>query len=90
VRIAVHVHPGASRPSVGGLHDGALVVRVRERAIDGRATHAVVRTLANAFAVTLRDITLVSGAHSRRKMFEISGDHVAARYDELTTGPLLS
>jgi hypothetical protein len=37
VRISVRVRPGSTRPGVGGEHDGALVVRVRERAVDGRA-----------------------------------------------------
>ena len=38
MRVTIRVHPGARQPGVGGNHAGALVVRVRERAVDGRAT----------------------------------------------------
>ena len=58
---------------VGGSHDGALVVRVAARAVDGAATKAVLRELATAFGVRARDVVLVTGATSRTKVVEIAG-----------------
>ncbi len=71
MRVAIRVRPGAARSSAGGAHDGVLVVRVNERAVDGKATAAALDTLAKALRVRARDVTLISGARSRTKIVEI-------------------
>jgi uncharacterized protein YggU (UPF0235/DUF167 family) len=71
MRFVVRVHPGARRTMVGGSHDGALVVRVVARAVDGAATAAVMQALADAFGVSAREVLLVKGATSRTKVVEI-------------------
>ncbi len=48
-----------------------LVVRVVARAVDGKATAAVLDAVAAAFGVAKRDVVLVSGATSRTKTLEI-------------------
>ncbi len=73
VRITVRVRPGSSRPGVGGEHDGALVVRVSARAVDGQATVAALDAVAVAFGVRRRAVTLVAGATSRTKVLEVAG-----------------
>jgi uncharacterized protein YggU (UPF0235/DUF167 family) len=73
VRITVRVRPGSARAGVGGAHDGALVVRVHERAVDGRATAAALTALAAAFGVRPQAVTLVSGAASRTKIVNVTG-----------------
>jgi uncharacterized protein YggU (UPF0235/DUF167 family) len=71
MRVTIRVHPGSHNPGVGGAHDGALVVRVRERAVDGRATEAALTAVAEALSVPRRTITLVTGATSRTKTLDI-------------------
>jgi len=73
VRITIRVRPGSARPGVGGTHDGALVVRVGERAVDGRATAAALVAVAAAFGVRRRAVTLVAGASSRTKVVDVAG-----------------
>jgi uncharacterized protein len=73
VRITVRVRPGSARPGVGGEHDGALVVRVSARAVDGQATAAALDAVAAAFGVRRRAVTLVSGAASRTKIIDVEG-----------------
>ena len=73
MRIVVRVRPGSSRAAVGGSHDGALIVRVAARAVDGQANEAAVRALADAFGVRRRDVVLVSGATNRTKVIEVTG-----------------
>jgi uncharacterized protein (TIGR00251 family) len=73
VRITIRVRPGASRPSVGGEHDGALVVRVSAPAVDGRATEAALAAVAIAFGVRRGAVTLVTGRTSRTKVIEVAG-----------------
>jgi len=69
----VRVRPGASRTLVGGAYDGALVVRVGARAVEGQATEAVLAALARAFGVKRREVVLISGATNRTKVVEIHG-----------------
>lgn len=80
--MTIRVRPGAGRTAVGGVHDGALVVRVSERAVDGRATRAALAALASALGVRPRQVTLVSGATSRTKVVEIP-DEASRAYDAL-------
>ncbi len=74
MRISIHVKPGSSRAYVGGAHGQALVVRVSEPAVAGRATAAAVRAVAAAFGVAPREVVVVSGATSRAKVVEVAGD----------------
>ncbi|HKA68005.1 MAG TPA: DUF167 domain-containing protein [Actinomycetes bacterium] len=75
MRVRIRVRPGASRTAVGGSYgDGALVVAVPARAVDGRATEAALTAVAEAFGVRPRQVRLVSGATSRNKLIEIDGD----------------
>jgi hypothetical protein len=73
--VAIRVRPGASRTVVGGSYDGALVIRVGARAVDGRATAAALRALAEALGVHHREVLLVGGATSRSKVVEIPDGH---------------
>jgi uncharacterized protein YggU (UPF0235/DUF167 family) len=70
--IAIRVKPGAARPGVGGAHAGpfgpALVVAVREPPVDGRATAAALRALAEAIGVRPARLTLKVGAAGRDKL----------------------
>jgi uncharacterized protein YggU (UPF0235/DUF167 family) len=85
MRLAVHVKPGSAHPYVGGRYADALVVRVRERAVDGRATEAALRALAQALGVRRAAVRLVSGATSRAKVVDVDGD-VADRVRVLLDG----
>ncbi|WP_082159633.1 DUF167 domain-containing protein [Micromonospora sp. HK10] len=71
--VAVRVKPGASRARVGGRFDGphgpALVIAVHAPAVDGRATEAARRALADALGVRPAAVSLRAGAASRDKLF---------------------
>ena len=75
MRITIRVRPGSARPGVGGDHDGALVVRVRARAVDGKATEEALAAVAGSFGVRRSAVRLVSGASSRTKIVEVDVDH---------------
>lgn len=76
IALAVHAQPGAKRTEVSGLHGDALKIRVAAPALEDRANEALVEFLAKCFGVATRDVTLVSGAKSREKRFEIRGSVV--------------
>jgi uncharacterized protein YggU (UPF0235/DUF167 family) len=81
---AVHVHPGARRPGVGGAHDGRLVVRVRARAVDGAANEEVLTSLATALNLVRSQVEFIRVSTSRDKVVVVSNsDAVRVRYREL-------
>lgn len=70
--VVVTVKPGSSKgPLVDTSPDGALTIFVRERAIEGKATEAAARLLAEHLGVPRSHVRLVSGATSRVKRFTI-------------------
>ncbi|KUI12086.1 hypothetical protein AU193_02645 [Mycobacterium sp. GA-1285] len=71
--VVVRVKPGSAKGPLVEVDDaGELTVYVRERAVEGKATKAVVRLLATHFGVPPSRIGLVSGTTSRVKRFEIT------------------
>lgn len=72
--VTIRVVPGSSRAAVGGSRGVALVVRVSERAVDGKATEAALRAVAAALEVARRDVVLVRGATSRDKILDVAGN----------------
>jgi uncharacterized protein YggU (UPF0235/DUF167 family) len=72
--VVVTVKPGSKKgPMVEVADDGSLTVYVRERAIEGKATEAVARVLAEHLGVPKSRVALVSGATSRVKRFRVTG-----------------
>jgi uncharacterized protein YggU (UPF0235/DUF167 family) len=67
------VRPSAGRTVVGGSYNGALIVRVVQATVDGRATTAVLQCLADEFGVSRSDVVVVSGSRSRTKIIDIDG-----------------
>ena len=63
--------PGASRTEVGGMHDGALRIRVATPAAAGEANRAIGVALAAAAGV--RRAEMVAGFSGRRKRFLVRG-----------------
>jgi uncharacterized protein len=86
MRITVWVRPGSTRTGVGGERDGALIVGVSKRAVDGQATEAALAAVAAAFSVPRRAVTLVTGAASRTKILVVEGADPAT-LQRLRTGP---
>ncbi|TML29372.1 MAG: DUF167 domain-containing protein [Actinobacteria bacterium] len=72
-RVRLRVAPGATRAGVVGRHGDAWKVRVTPPAEGGRANDAVVRLLADTFALPRTSVTLVSGQTGRDKIVEVAG-----------------
>lgn len=85
ITVPIRVRPGSSRAGVGGAVGDRLLVRVHARAVDGKATEAALRAVAEAFAVRPADVRLLHGATARDKLVGIDGDDLTlgARLDAL-------
>jgi len=69
-RLAVRVTPGARSEGVEIISERVLV-KVRAKPEDGKATAAVVELLGHALGIPPSQITLLRGATSREKLFRI-------------------
>ena len=74
--LTLHIQPGAKRSEVAGLHGEALKIRLAAPPVEGKANEALLRFVANSFAVPLRQVELLRGAQSRHKRVKISGSQV--------------
>jgi uncharacterized protein YggU (UPF0235/DUF167 family) len=72
LRLTVEAKPGKKVASLA-VRDGIVVVAVRERAIDGRANAAIERAVAEWLGVSVRSVSIISGAAGRRKILDVSG-----------------
>jgi uncharacterized protein (TIGR00251 family) len=74
--LTLHIQPGAKRSEIAGLHGEALKVRLAAPPIEGRANEALLRFIADLFAVPLRQVELRQGGQSRHKVVAVSGSQV--------------
>ena len=85
-RFAVRLTPRSGSDAVDGVVDGELRVHVTAPAVEGAANNALVRLIAGELGVAKRDVRIVAGATSRRKLVVIDGmgpDAVIARWPGL-------
>jgi uncharacterized protein (TIGR00251 family) len=74
--LTLHVQPGARRTEVVGLHGDALKIKLAAPPVEGKANEALLRYIADAFAVPLRNVALLQGEQSRHKVVAISSSSV--------------
>jgi len=73
--LSLRVRPGAARSRfVSTLADGSLKVDIAEAAEGGKANDALLRFLADLFAVHRSQVAVLSGKTSRRKLVRIQSD----------------
>ena len=70
--LTLHVQPNATRTEVAGLHGDALKIRLAAPPADGKANAELLRYFAEAFGVPLRNVTLLRGESSRRKVVRVA------------------
>ena len=73
VLIPVRAHPGARRPGVAGIREGALRVRISASPEKGRANRALIALLSKVLDVPKSSLSLVSGEKSRQKCVLVRG-----------------
>ena len=78
LRIHVAAHPGARQERVDLLGDDVLGVWVRARPVDGQANRAIELAIAGALGLRPRQVRLVVGKMSRRKIVEIDAPSLEA------------
>ncbi len=91
--LEIRVRPNASRNKVSGTAGDPprLVVAVQAPAVDGKANAAVIKELASAFGLRIRDFTIVHGELTRDKRLLVKGNEteITKRLEELSGDPKL-
>lgn len=72
-RISVYLQPRASKTSIVGMHGAAVHIRVTAPPVDNAANEALVELIAERLGMAKRQVRVVAGASSRRKIVEIDG-----------------
>ena len=81
--VDVYVKPGSKSPGI--VREGnRVIVRVRERAHEGKANDACRAALARAAGVAPSKVVLVRGTRSRLKLFWVDGVSASALAEKLT------
>ena len=78
VVINVHVQPRSGTTALTGRHGDALKLRVQAPPVDGRATEAARRLVADLFGVPATRVVLEAGERSRMKRFRVEGCRIEA------------
>lgn len=73
VRVDVEVKVRASQSRVLGIKSDRLSVALAAPPVDGAANAALIETLAEYFALPRRQVQLIAGERSRRKVVELTG-----------------
>lgn len=71
MQISVTVHPNSKKPRIEEDLFNGLHVYVNQPPLEGRANLAVTQALTEYFKVKKYNITLLSGAKSKQKIFKI-------------------
>lgn len=82
MRLDVEVKLRASKSRVLGIKGERLSVALAAAPVDGAANQELIETLAEHFGVPRRQVRILAGAKSRRKVVELDGlgaDEVRAR-----------
>lgn len=73
VLLHVRVMPRAGRSGLAGTRGDAVLVRLCAAPVDGAANAELIDTIAEAFGVPRRDVTLVAGERARQKRVRVRG-----------------
>lgn len=68
VKIKVKLHPNSSQEKIEKINDDEYEMWIKEKPVDGKANIELIKTLKKHFK---RDVVIVSGFNSRKKIVEI-------------------
>ncbi len=71
--ICFHIVPNARQSKIVRVHDGAIKIKLRAPAVEGKANAALRSFLAEQLEIPERNIVLKRGQKSREKLIRIEG-----------------
>jgi uncharacterized protein len=83
VRFEVHAKPRAKKSRIVGARGDALEVALAAPPVDGAANEELIRVLAAALDLPRRNVTIVRGETSQKKLVAVDGLDTATILDRL-------
>ena len=71
MKISVKVKPNSKEETVVPAGENQYIIRVKEKALEGRANEAVIRSVSEYFHTSKSRIAVIKGLKSRNKIIEI-------------------
>ena len=71
MKIKIRVVPNSKKESIQQIDSTAYRIKVRDKAMDGRANEAVLRLIAKHAGVSMADVRIIHGLRSREKIIGI-------------------
>lgn len=76
MKVTIHVKPGSRKESIDWVEnlfwEKTLVVKIREKPVDGEANRWLIEALSDFFDVPKSSITIIHGHTSREKVVEVT------------------
>lgn len=73
IRVSVYIQPRAKRTEVAGRDGSDLKIRIAAPPVDHAANEALLAFVAQRLGVPQRNVRLIAGVTSRRKVLESEG-----------------
>ena len=71
MNLEILVKPNSKSPGIEITNDSKWIIRVRERAIEGKANEAVIEAISEKMNIAKSKIKLIRGMKSKIKIFEV-------------------
>ena len=75
ILLKVYLQPKSSKNEIVGPYRDGIKVKVTAPPLEGKANQGLVRFLAKEFKISLSQIEILRGHHSREKTLRISSSH---------------
>jgi hypothetical protein len=73
LEVPLHVVPRARRSALGGVHNGALKVKVTAPPVEDAANRAVIKFFSALLGIPQSNLAILAGSKSRDKILRIRG-----------------
>lgn len=74
MKITVHVKPNSKTQSILKINETEYKIQLKSLPVDGKANQELISVLAKEFSVRKRDVTILHGGSSKKKLVEIDLD----------------
>ena len=75
MKLEIHAKPNSKKPGIE-KKENLWIVRVKERAVDGKANQAIIEAVAKELSIAPSSIIMLRGFQSKFKLLEITTDNI--------------